>query len=97
MTDDQMDDLKQFLEATINNKVRPLEEGFESLENKMDQLSEEVKQRFEEVNQKFEEAAEIQNQILEAVGERFNDHEQRIVALEKRRPAGGALKLKPIA
>lgn len=90
MTDDQMDDLKQFLEATINNKVRPLEEGFESLENKMEQ-------RFEEVNQRFEEAAEVQNQILNAVGERFDDHEQRIIKLEKQRPTGGALKFKPAA
>ncbi len=104
MTDDQMDDLKHFFETTINNKIRPLEEGLEALENKMDQRFEEVNQRFEEVNQRFEEmnqrfeeAAEVQNQILNAVGERFDNHEQRIIKLEKQRPAGGALKFKPAA
>lgn len=93
MTDEQMDDIKQFLETTIDNRTRAVvREELQPIDARLGSLE----QRFDGLEQRFDEFAMVQNQILDAVGERFDDHEQRIKVLEDK-PGSGAFKLRRAA
>jgi uncharacterized coiled-coil DUF342 family protein len=84
MDEKALNDLKQFITATIHQEIA-------SLETRIDT-------RFEAINARFDENDTMQNEILNAIGENqelhskaihyqannLDDHERRIVKLEKR-------------
>lgn len=79
MTDDQIDDLKQFIATTVRNEV-----SYQMTDQTKELKSEfgELKKAVMRVEQKVDDLETVVNTIADATGAQFNDHEQRIVKLE---------------
>jgi archaellum component FlaC len=93
MTDDQIDDLKQFIATTVRNEVsyqitdqtKELKSEFGELKSEFGELKSEfgeLKKAVTRVEQKVDELEIVVNTIADATGTQFNDHEQRITKLE---------------
>jgi hypothetical protein len=78
MTNEEMvADLKQFIAATVSQEVA----GFEQ---RLSARIDAVEGRLDGMDQRFDSMDEKLNEIQNAVGERFDDHEHRIGRLERR-------------
>ena len=79
MTDDQIDDLKQFIATTVRNEV-----SYQITDQTKELKSEfgELKNAVTRIEQKVDELEIVVNTIADATGTQFNDHEQRITKLE---------------
>ena len=93
MTDDQIDDLKQFIATTVRNEVsyqitdqtKELKSEFGELKSEFGELKSEfgeLKNAVTRVEQKVDDLEIVVNTIADATGTQFNDHEQRITKLE---------------
>jgi archaellum component FlaC len=93
MTDDQIDDLKQFIATTVRSEVsyqitdqtKELKSEFGELKSEFGELKSEfgeLKNAVARVEQKVDELEIVVNTIADATGTQFNDHEQRITKLE---------------
>ena len=79
MTDDQLNDLKQFIATTVRS------EGSYQITDQTKELKSEfgeLKKAVARVGQKVDELEIVVNTIADATGTQFNDHEQRITKLE---------------
>lgn len=81
MNDDTIQDLKQFIVSTMSQQTSDLHEDFTTLSTKFNKLETKV----DNLESKIDEVDAKTDAILEAVGERFNDHEVRIKKLETSR------------
>lgn len=68
MNDDQLDDLKQFITSTVSQQTTDLREDIVKLDTKLTRMIGDVDAKADA--------------ILDAVGERLDDHEVRITKLE---------------
>ena len=86
MTDDQLDDLKQFIATTVRNEVSyQITDQTKELKSEFGELKSEfgeLKNAVTRVEQKVDELEIVVNTIADATGTQFNDHEQRITKLE---------------
>jgi hypothetical protein len=80
LTSDDLADLKQLMEATVSVILKEQEKRFDAIDA-----------RFNAVEARFDEQDEKLNTIMDAVGvefgehvEQLEDHESRIIRLEKR-------------
>ncbi len=81
MNSDVIADLKQFIEATISQQLANVatKGDIQQLQGNVQQLQGDVQQIQQQLNDQDMVLQEIQN----AVGRTFNDHETRITRLEK--------------
>lgn len=112
MNEETLNNLKQFIATTIHQEVDVVHDGIISLETKMNARFEKIDNRFDEndakfdkintrfnmIDNRFDENDNIQNEILNAIGEiqesqskairrqadTIDNHERRILKLEKR-------------
>ncbi len=86
MTDDQIDDLKQFIATTVRNEVSyQITDQTKELKSEFGELKSEfgeLKNAVTRIEQKVDELEIVVNTIADATGTQFNDHEQRITKLE---------------
>ena len=86
MTDDQIDDLKQFIATTVRSEVSyQITDQTKELKSEFGELKSEfgeLKNAVARVEQKVDELEIVVNTIADATGTQFNDHEQRITKLE---------------
>jgi hypothetical protein len=96
MTDEQIQDLREFLRTSIHNEVRAaVDENVRTIvRDEINSLRSEVTTLRADMNLRFDEASLMQKQTLQVIGERFDDHEQRIKGLESKSTGGSALKLR---
>ncbi len=78
MNDDQMDDLKQFITATVSQTEERLTNRIDGLDNRIDKL--EV--RIDSLEQKIDDVDAKLDTIAETLHGRIEDHEVRITKLE---------------
>lgn len=72
MNEDVIQDLKQFIATTISQQLTQQLAGFEIKINK----------KFDKLGKKIDDVDAKADTILEVLGERIEDHEQRIIKLE---------------
>lgn len=79
MTDDIIDDLKQFIEATVSQGLANVatKDDISALDSKIVALDVNVNGRLDEVNLRLDTIADAQAEML-------HDHEERITRLETR-------------
>ncbi len=86
MTDDQIDDLKQFIATIVRSEVSyQITDQTKELKSEFGELKSEfgeLKNAVARVEQKVDELEIVVNTIADATGTQFNDHEQRITKLE---------------
>ena len=86
MTDDQLDDLKQFIATTVRSEVSyQITDQTKELKSEFGELKSEfgeLKNAVARVEQKVDELEIVVNTIADATGTQFSDHEQRITKLE---------------
>jgi enoyl-[acyl-carrier-protein] reductase (NADH) len=86
MTDDQIDDLKQFIATTVRSEVSyQITDQTKELKSEFGELKSEfgeLKNAVTRVEQKVDELEIVVNTIADATGTQFNDHELRISKLE---------------
>lgn len=82
--------MREDLQSQISNvdqKVETLDKRVGALDEKVGHLAHHMNQKFDEVHrifdQKFDEAEATQNEILNAIEERFEDHGRWITSLER--------------
>ncbi|MEO8691411.1 MAG: hypothetical protein ABI397_01345 [Candidatus Saccharimonas sp.] len=90
LTRDDLVDIKQLMEATVNGAITELKVDLDKNFAQIDQRFEQIDQRFERIDQQLDTFGENQNEILNAVGTDLNDtaktlvdHDIRITKLEK--------------
>ncbi|MFZ1248695.1 MAG: hypothetical protein WAQ24_00020 [Candidatus Saccharimonadales bacterium] len=79
MTNDQIDDLKQFIATTVRHEVSHQISG--QTEELRAELVE-VKEAIQRVEHKVDDLELVVNTIADATGAQFDNHEQRITKLE---------------
>lgn len=77
MNDDVIDDLKHFITVTVSQQIS-------GLEQKVDGLERRINARFDENDEKLNEILDVLGQNQIQADERLDDHEQRIVKLERK-------------
>lgn len=97
MNEETLNNLKQFITATIRQEITGVHKDITNLETKIDARFDENDKRFDAIDARFDENNTIQNEILNAIGEAqesqnkairhqadvIDDHERRIFKLEK--------------
>lgn len=84
LTSDDLADIKQLMQALLQAQEERINKRFDEVYQRMDE-------RFDQVYEHLDEQDDKLNTIMDAVGTRFNeqseqldDHEKRIIRLEKR-------------
>ncbi|MDO4712683.1 MAG: hypothetical protein Q4B05_02140 [Candidatus Saccharibacteria bacterium] len=78
LTSDDLADIKQLMTAVIRAEISGVHEEIDGLRKEMNQRFEDIDRRFEDIDRRFDENAEAQNEILNAIGTEFADHEKRL-------------------
>lgn len=71
---------------TLQRRFDKIDQRFDDIDRRFDDIDrrfDEVDQRFNKIDQQFDENEMKQNEILDAIGEQFDNHEMRLVTLEK--------------
>lgn len=82
MDDDTIQDLKQFIAATVHQEVSGLKEDFSGLKQDVSFLRDEIKSTREILSARIDDIDMKLDTVIEATGEQFDDHENRITKLE---------------
>ncbi|MDO5343922.1 MAG: hypothetical protein Q4F02_03365, partial [Candidatus Saccharibacteria bacterium] len=64
LTSDDLADIKQLMQGLLNQQMAQLDERFEAIDRRF----EDIDRRFAEIVSRFDENAEVQNEILNAIG-----------------------------
>lgn len=79
-----MNELKKFVKDTFDEGLNGLRNEFHrDLHAGLDELRFDVRELRHDMNHRFDEQDATDNQILQVVGIRFDDNDQRLLRLEK--------------
>ncbi|MEI7917959.1 MAG: hypothetical protein WCH58_01095 [Candidatus Saccharibacteria bacterium] len=98
MNEETLTDLKQFITTTVREEISGVNERIDGVNARITSLEVRVDERFDKIDERFDENDLKQNEILNAIGEvqelqnrairrqadAIDNHELRIVKLEKR-------------
>jgi hypothetical protein len=76
MNDQQIDDLKQFVAATVGQSEAHLSQRIDGLSQRVDTLTKEMREGFAGV-------ADVMETHTKDIDERITDHESRLTSLEQ--------------
>lgn len=82
MYDDQLQDLKQFITATVSQQTDDIRQDLTRLEHKFDNLEHKFENLEQKVDKGFADLTEIIDNRVEPVEQEVADHKQRITKLE---------------
>jgi methyl-accepting chemotaxis protein len=82
MNDGVIQDLKQFIAATVRQEISGLAEDVSGLKQDMAFLRQEVQETRDTLSSKIEDVDAKLDTVIEATGEQLEDHGQRIAKLE---------------
>lgn len=82
MNDDVIQDLKQFITSTVSQQTADLHEDFDKLDNRLTTRMDGLEAKFDKLEVKIDDVDAKVDTILEAVGDRLDNHEVRIQKLE---------------
>lgn len=86
MNDDIIEDFKQFVSAEIRQQTNTIREDIDKIDKKVDKIEVKVDKlevKVDKLEVKVDDIDQKTDAILEAVGERFDDHETKIKKLEQ--------------
>ena len=88
LTSDDLADIKQLMEAVISAAIKDQDKKFDQIDKRFEQID----TRFEQIDRRFDDLEAGQNEILNAIGGEIaslstsqENHEIRIIRLEKAR------------
>jgi archaellum component FlaC len=94
MDKDTLDDLKQFITATVSQQTDRLEKRLDKMDSRLDNMDDrfdKIDDRFDKIDDRFDENDEKLNEILDVLGhnqvqvdDTLAGHERRIVKLERK-------------
>ena len=84
MTSDEIQDLKQFIEATISQQLTLQTSEIVAHLKRHDQQFDNIDRRFEEIDEKLDEIMTAVGESLHHQDVRLNDHDDRLRKLERK-------------
>ena len=98
MNDETLNDLKQFITTTVHQEIFGVSQDITGIHKEISGIHQEITSLETKINERFDENNTMQNEILNAIGETqelhakairhqantIDNHERRILKLEKR-------------